>query len=96
MIIYKCKYKNNISLQHYIKNKHNVTWWGREEETLDLKSDNNMNLLFQDNDIILFFVDKYLTYSIYNDTPYSREFESAIDYDKILRKEKLKKLIYGR
>jgi len=108
MKIYKCKFKNNIKLQRFIINEEKVYWFKnyQNDDEFYIDESNILNINknrkrfseseFQDDDIIIFFVDNYITYSKYSafENTFKKEYKAAFDFEKnILRKEILKKII---
>jgi len=99
--IYKCKYKNNIKLQKYIIKKYKIYWYKDNVNDIDfydsyiLNINNNRSrfndIKFQDDDEILLYISNYITYSKYNKI-IDFQNNDVIDFEQIIRKEKLKRL----
>ena len=94
MITYKCKYKNSILLQKHIFKNHKISW-NTGTMLLDLNENRKKfnNSLINKNDNVLFFIESDLTYVKYDGRNYVNEYNDAIDFENILRENKLKRII---
>lgn len=91
--IFKCKYKDNKNLQHYILDNYDCSWYGLggSTNTIELKN-YSYGHDFQEYDDIRFLIDydKKIKFSV-NDVSDDNSGADIIDFKQILREKKIKK-----